>query len=100
MALLLDFESYPSFLPDMRTAEIVNQGASAWDVRFSLQVIRRLTYTLALTQPSPLSLQWSLVEGVFRANSGGWLLQPDGEQGTHATYSIDINTPRFQATRL
>jgi ribosome-associated toxin RatA of RatAB toxin-antitoxin module len=95
MVLLLDFESYPSFLPDMCTAEVTKQSASGWEVRFSLQVIRRLTYTLALTQPTPLSLQWTLVEGLFRANSGGWALQPDGEHGTLATYSIDIQLGMF-----
>lgn len=96
MALLTDFASYPSFLPDMREAKVLRSKPGEWEVRFTLQVIRRLTYTLRLTQPDPLSLRWSLVEGLFRANEGGWRLSATGDgQSTEAHYEIDIQLGMF-----
>lgn len=96
MALLTDFPSYPSFLPDMQDATVLRSAPGSWEVRFTLQVIRRLTYTLKLSQPDPLSLRWSLVEGLFRANVGGWRLEPvDDGQHTEAHYEIDIQLGVF-----
>ena len=91
MALLTDFESYARFLPEMRAVEILKQDSVSWEVRFTLRVIRPLTYTLRLTRPDPLTLRWELIEGLFRANVGGWRLVPvDGGQATEAHYDIDI----------
>jgi ribosome-associated toxin RatA of RatAB toxin-antitoxin module len=94
MALLTDFASYPDFLPDMREAVVLKASERQWEVRFSLQVIRTLTYTLRLHQPDPMTLQWSLVEGLFRSNVGSWsLVEVPG--GTEATYQIDIQLGMF-----
>ncbi|MEL6350112.1 MAG: SRPBCC family protein, partial [Myxococcota bacterium] len=96
MGTLTDFESYPTFLPELKQARILHQEANAWEVQFTLQMIRPLVYTLRLHQPSPLALQWSLVEGVFRANAGGWVLQPiDDGARTAARYTIEIQLGMF-----
>jgi ribosome-associated toxin RatA of RatAB toxin-antitoxin module len=95
MAVITDFASYPDFLPEMERAEVLLAEPGAWEVRFTVRVIRQLSYTLRLVQLDPLTLQWSLLEGVFRSNDGGWSLAARSEGGTTATYRIDVQIGMF-----
>ena len=61
-----------------------------------MRVIRELTYSLRLVQPSPGRLDWTLIEGAFKANDGGWELAPlDGGARTRVTYRIDLQVGMF-----
>lgn len=95
MDLLTDFSSYPTFLPDMKRAEVLKATSNSWEVAFTLQVIRPLSYTLRLRRPSPFTLQWSMVEGLFRSNSGQWLLESAADDCTTARYEIDVQVGMF-----
>jgi coenzyme Q-binding protein COQ10 len=94
MAVITDFAAYPDFLPEIRSTEILHTEPGAWEVRFTIEVIRRLSYTLRLVQDGPLSLSWSLLEGVFRSNDGGWTLEAAGD-ATEAHYRIDVRMGMF-----
>ena len=94
MAVITDFESYPDFLPEMESAEVVMHEGNTWEVRFVIKIIRRLAYTLRLEQTSPTHLGWTLVEGAFRMNTGSWTLAAEGE-GTRADYRIDLQIGHF-----
>jgi len=96
MAVITDYEAYPRFLPEMEEAVVVSQEEGAWEVRFAVKVVRRFSYTLRLVQESPLTVRWTLVEGAFKVNEGGWdLVALDDGQRTHATYSIDLQVGMF-----
>lgn len=96
MAVITDFASYPSFLPEMAKVELLRGRPTEWEVRFTLRLIRPLVYTLRLTQPDDLTLRWSLVEGAFHSNDGGWKLEPiDGGTRTRATYAIDLQVGMY-----
>ena len=94
MAVITDFESYPSFLPEIEEAKIVSREGDSWEVQFQVQIIRRLSYTLRLTQHGPASLTWTLVEGTFKTNQGSWKLE-ETEEGTRAEYRIDLQIGHF-----
>lgn len=92
MATITDFAAYPSFLPDMRSAEVLRQGDGVWEVRFTVSLIRELVYTLKLTAVGPNLLRWTLLEGAFRSNEGSWELTPlDDGARTRADYRIDLS---------
>ena len=96
MGVLTDFAAYPGFLPETETTEILHMGKGEWEVRFTIKVIRRLEYTLRLVQEDSLRLSWSLIEGVFQNNDGGWTLQSlDDGARTHAEYKIDLQVGMF-----
>lgn len=96
MAVLTDFASYPSFLPDMSAAEVVRHAGEVWEVRFRLRLIRELEYTLQLTRTGDRALRWTLLEGAFKSNEGGWSLAPlDGGARTRADYEIDVSLGLF-----
>ena len=96
LSVITDFAAYPSFIPEMKEADIVKSADDTWDVCFKIHVIRSLEYTLRLVQRSPTHIEWSLVSGVFKSNTGSWKLVPirDGA-GTRATYSVVISVGMF-----
>jgi ribosome-associated toxin RatA of RatAB toxin-antitoxin module len=100
MTVLTDFGAYPLFLPAMEEASVLarsEDGARAsWTVRFAIRIVRRLSYTLRLERDGDLRLRWSLLEGAFRSNDGGWTLEPlDGGSRTRATYEVDLDVGMF-----
>jgi len=96
MATIIDFAAYPTFLPETRQTEVVLREGAAWEVRFTVRVIRTLQYTLRLEQEGDRVLRWSLVEGVFASNDGSWTLEPlDGGARTRATYDIDVQVGMY-----
>lgn len=96
MAVILEFGRYPEFVPDMARSTVLRHDGRTWSVAFTLRLIRNLEYTLLLEQVDALHLSWSMVEGVFKANNGGWELEPlDDGRRTKATYSIDLDLGMF-----
>ena len=96
MAVIVDFSAYPTFLPEMEEATVLRYDCDVWVVRFALRVLRRLDYTLRLERRSATMLRWSLVEGAFKANNGGWDLVGLGEGvRTRAEYHVDLDVGTF-----
>lgn len=94
--VIVDFERYPSFVPNQSGARVVRNDGHQWEVEFELQVVKRLTYTLKLTGVPGRSLRWQLVRGdMMKKNDGGWTLEalPDGR--TKATYDIEVGMKGF-----
>ena len=90
LATITDFASYPRFLPDMDEANVLRASPGTWEVAFAVRVIRPLRYTLKLVATSPTEITWTLLEGAFRSNDGGWSLEALSPIRTRATYRIDI----------
>jgi ribosome-associated toxin RatA of RatAB toxin-antitoxin module len=96
MAVVTDFAAYPRFLPEMEEATVLRHEGDVWVVKFAVRVVRRLEYTLRLERLSPTRLRWSLVEGAFKANNGGWDLAPAaGGAHTQANYEIALEIGMF-----
>jgi len=96
MAVITDFAAYPEFLPEMMESTVLSAAPGEWTVRFAVRIIRRIEYTLRLVQESDTRLRWSLVSGMFQANSGGWELSPlDGGARTRAAYELDLDVGMF-----
>jgi len=96
MAVITDFAAYRRFLPEIEESTVLSQGDGTWDVQFAVKVVRRFAYTLRLVKESPTQMRWTLVEGAFKVNNGGWELTPlDGGTRTLAVYSIDLQVGMF-----
>lgn len=92
-AVIADFASYPQFLNvvNFEHAEIQSQEGNTTTVRFTLNLIKRVQYTLRLTGTPCTALSWTLVEsGIMRSNVGGWKLRDLGDGRTEATYSVEV----------
>ncbi len=96
MAVVTDFDAYPRFLPEMEESTVLRHDGDVWVVRFAVRVVRRLEYTLRLEKLSPTRLRWSLVDGMFKANNGGWdLAEAGGGAHTQADYHIGLELGMF-----
>ena len=93
--VISDYEAYPDILPEMLSAHIIQRDASKTVARFTIHIIKRVSYTLAMSEHPPHRLEWTLVEGPFTQNSGAWQLTPLGEGRTHAQYSVDVSVGMF-----
>lgn len=94
MEVILDFQSYPTFVPEVLKVEIVEKGPPVWEVRFHLKLIRPIQYLLRLEQKNEYELHWSLIEGYFTSNNGHWILKPT-QSGTHLIYQIAMQMDTF-----
>lgn len=94
-SVITDYESYPQFLSDMEAAKVISREGPVVEVEFTLNLIKRIRYTLRLTEEPPNRVSWTLVDGMFKRNDGSWKLaeQPDGR--TKATYRIDVGVGVF-----
>jgi ribosome-associated toxin RatA of RatAB toxin-antitoxin module len=96
LAVVRDFESYPVFIPEMVSAKILQETGDVSEVAFGIHMVRRLDYTLRLTQVTPHRIEWCLVSGIFRSNNGSWQLTPLGDGSrTHVEYKVDIQVGMF-----
>lgn len=102
--IITDYARYPEFLPDMKEARIISRTNGVTLVRFELELIMRVSYTLRLVEEPPYALSWTLEEAkMIEENNGGWKLLREGER-TRATYALDVKLrgliPKSVSTRL
>ena len=100
LPVLTDYEKYPDILQNMESAEVLHRTAEYVDAQFTLNLVRRVTYTLRLRETAPDGLSWSLIEGPFLSNDGTWTLTrlPDGS--TRARYRVEVRVAVFVPRRL
>jgi coenzyme Q-binding protein COQ10 len=89
--VIADYEHYPQFLPEVKSIRTSARQGNQVDIHYEVDVMKRIKYTLRMTEDRPRGLKWTFVEGeVMKDNTGGWILeaQPDGK--TKATYTVDV----------
>lgn len=88
---VVDFESYPKFLSDMKSAKVVWVNDKQMEVLFHLNLIKEITYTLLFDLDPPGGVYWKLKTGdLMKTNTGSWELKMREDSLTEARYSIDI----------
>ena len=99
MAVIADFESYPSWAKGVKTARVVDPGTGdrADQVYFELDVSPiKDEYTLAYDWDGDREVTWTLVEGnMLRALDGAYTLVDRGDGSTEVTYrlALDVSIP-------
>ncbi len=87
-SVVADYESYPEFITEMKTAKIVSQKPKK--VEFTLEMMKTFNYVLQIKEKSPSEVSWNLVESnLFKKNDGGWKLQ-EKEGELNVTYWLDV----------
>ena len=92
--LLLDYERYPEFVPNLKSCR-VKVASPHKDIEYELDLgIRRIRYTLRHVEERPRRIAWSLVTGdMMKVSNGSWDLSD--EQGkTRARYSVEIQVAK------
>ena len=100
MAVIADFESYPSWATGMKSADVVEgPDDRPAQVHFVLDATPiRDEYDLSYTWTSDASVSWTLVPGsgsMLKAMDGAYVLDPVDDTSTRVTYqlSVDVSIP-------
>ena len=99
MAVIADFESYPSWATGVRTAEVRDpgDGIRARSVFFVLDVSPiKDEYTLVYEWDGDRAVTWSLAEGkMLKALDGAYVLEEMADDKTQVTYrlALDVSIP-------
>jgi ribosome-associated toxin RatA of RatAB toxin-antitoxin module len=99
MAVIADFEAYPSWAQGVKKAEPVEQGPDgrAEQVYFELDASPiKDAYTLSYDWNDHESVTWRLVEGkMLKAMDGAYELSDRGDGSTEVSYrlAVDISIP-------
>jgi ribosome-associated toxin RatA of RatAB toxin-antitoxin module len=89
--VVLDFEKYSEFLPDVKKASVEKKGKTII-ADFEISVLRRIHYTLSVTAVPSKKISWTLVKSdFFKDNKGHWEFKEAGKGKTQATYTADVD---------
>ncbi len=97
LAVLLDFEAYPTWARDVKGVTVEERDAAGRGQRVTFRAAamgRSTSYTLRYDhEEDPPRLAWELVEGdIMRKLDGSYLLEPGGSEGrTLVTYHLDVD---------
>ena len=94
-SVITAYEEYPAFLEEMERATLLSRDGNIAEVQFSVNLIKRVTYTLILTENPPYSVRWTLKEGPFKVSNGSWTLKEQADGSTHADYAIEVKVAAF-----
>lgn len=91
--VIMDFEKYPEFLPEVKKAKVEAGQGSIKEVTYNVDIKAKvITYTLRHTADRPSKLSWTMIKGeMMKGNDGSWTLKAGPKPGTtEATYTIDL----------
>jgi coenzyme Q-binding protein COQ10 len=89
--LVIDYPSYPEFVPGIRGCRVKAAGVGGKEVEYELDVgVKKIRYLLRHVEERPRRVVWSLVSGDWmKVSSGSWELEDAGGK-TRARYTVDI----------
>jgi ribosome-associated toxin RatA of RatAB toxin-antitoxin module len=95
--VITDFTRYPAFLSEVEACRVQAQDGDVWDVEYTIDVVKRLSYKLRMRLERPSRMAWELISGeLFTRNEGHWKLEAlDGGRKTRATYAISLDLALF-----
>jgi len=90
--VICDFANYPKFLDGMKKVKVLKQTKEKAQVEFTLDLFKRITYTLDMDMDAPGSVTWTLADAdLMKKNDGAWTLTQKSPKKTIAEYKIDID---------
>ena len=98
--VISDYEAYPQIIPEMENAVIERRAGDVVEGVFTINLIKRVSYTLRLMKKAPRRLSWSLVEGPFKTNVGCWTLDEIQPGRTRAQYEVEVTVGLFVPQRI
>ena len=90
--VISDYEKYPEFLPEVKSAKVAFGSGSIKEVTYQVDIKAKvISYTLKHTAERPRRLAWTMIKGeMMKGNDGSWVLKAGAQPGTtDATYTID-----------
>ncbi|NTX54126.1 SRPBCC family protein [Myxococcus sp. CA051A] len=89
--VITQYERYPEFLSEVKETRTANRKDNTVDVHYKVDVMKTVRYSIRVVEERPRRMSWSFIEGeVMKDNKGSWVLEPEGEGKTRATYNVEM----------
>lgn len=89
--IITQYEKYPEFLSEVKKIRVLERKDNTVKVQYEVDVIKTIHYTILVKEERPQRMSWTFVEGeVMKDNKGSWVLEPDGQGRTKATYTVEL----------
>ncbi|HEX8704906.1 MAG TPA: SRPBCC family protein [Myxococcaceae bacterium] len=89
--VITQYEKYSQFLPEVKEVRTSNRQGNEVNVHYKVDVMKTIKYTIRSKEERPNRMSWTFVEGEFmKDNKGSWVLEPEGEGKTKATYTVEM----------
>ncbi len=89
--VITQYERYPEFLPEVKEVRAANRQGNSLELHYKVDVVKTIRYSIRVTEERPRRMAWSFIEGeMMKDNKGSWVLEPEGEGKTRATYNVEM----------
>lgn len=89
--VITQYERYPEFLPEVKEVRAANRQGNTLELHYKVEVMKTVRYSIRVTEERPRRMVWTFIEGeVMKDNKGSWVLEPEGEGKTRATYTVEM----------
>ena len=90
--VVLDFENYPQFLPDVKKAIVEKEKGKQIIASFEISVVKKIHYTLLFTPVPAKKISWNFMKGdLFKDNRGSWEFEEVKKGQTRAIYKVEVD---------
>lgn len=94
--VLTDYESYVDFVDGVVGAEVHERSEGSARVTLKVNMIKKISYTIKLTEERPTKVAWTFESGdLFKQNDGEWSLKKIDDNKTEVTYTLDVDIKGF-----
>ncbi|PTL85234.1 type II toxin-antitoxin system RatA family toxin [Vitiosangium sp. GDMCC 1.1324] len=89
--IIINYDRYGDFLPEVKKVWTSDRKGNEVKVHYEVNVVKTIRYTILVREERPKRMSWSFVEGeVMKDNKGSWVLEPEGDNRTKATYTVEM----------
>ncbi|WNG46541.1 SRPBCC family protein [Archangium minus] len=89
--VIVDYDRYAEFIPEVKKIRTSDRKGNEVKIHYEVDIVKTIHYTLLAREERPKRMSWTFVEGeVMKDNQGSWVLEPEGEGRTKATYTVDM----------
>ena len=93
---VIDYRAYPNFVDGVKSVDVKKEAGTGATVKFVLNLIKEIAYTLDLKHTPHKEVSWSLVDGdLMKINNGKWSIKDLGGARTEVTYTLEIELKGF-----
>ncbi len=99
--IVSDFARYPRFIPEVEDVKVLSKTRTRAKARFTVNLVKLISYTLDLRLSPPDKIAWTLVDGEFMdSNDGSWVFTALEKNLTDAAFSVQIGFPFWVPSSL
>lgn len=93
---ITDYKSYTKFVDGMKSVAIEKETPEGVVAKFTLSLIKEISYTINLKHLPNKEVSWTLVNGdMMKSNNGKWTIKDLGNGKTEVTYDLEIEFKGF-----